>query len=941
MALRFRTVNALPRIALAALLLPLYPGALQAQRDVRADSGPLVELWDRLDVARDYKGNLTDELRAKQCAVPENFVRTSFATMIEQYGKSLDDDPARPTRKDELRTLAGPSCPAGEPGCNFHSLLDDRNRRVAEEAKWGLREAVNDLMAGQTMVGNDLLNKGLRTRFPGFADDEGRTDEELLRDSATAFREALTIAGEILRQRRDVFRPSGTVNETYPFFVENTAKRQPDGTLTPGAVVENEFYRYTELVQRSALAATALGRKQFLYGHLSEDNKLSGKKRTRKDAVPTLKATAQSTYLHTVLLTSLQSTDDLRNNNGHELKRDVVDAQHLFDDIVNGVNPFEFQGDFIPSNTVERYYSDLTETVKAAVVAEAGVIDASYKLDTNKTALETEFQTQRTGNLEDLIALTDIGDVETAYDLGVLEDTPAGKRGRNSFFAAAEANLRAERGELGNKQRDIRLAVVDFQIAAEQVRQIPERIRIEEERNGQVAKAKRKGAGEIAALDIGIAVASAIPSVSFGSGGASFSLSPGAVVADLLRREQNIVRAMQDIDIDGINSAATVKNLLLEQAAAYLAAERATVVIQTRQAELSQLRARLQRAVRYYLSARQNLLCAYFSNPAYRVQYDNALDKADNALRRGIEQAYEFAKALEYQWAERFENPIRIPGSSEKVTLTGYENISRAESVFAVRSAGVAVGAGPSLTTFLDALVAWDLKLRDLRRVESVERVKEFSVRKKILGFDSCTDPPVCSTGDPAFDRLEFEDFIARHRVPVQGQALPDLEFEFQIQIADQYYFDFSPNLKIDSIEVTLRSLENRPLRTSSVNPVTVDLIMRDTATLRTFFANPDAPNPENRLDDLLFLKLAQPQRDFEPFLAEVDARTDCCPQIQPPNPEHANRSPAVSRWVLRIRMGSGTENSKLRLENLDDIILKFHYRTGKPRDFFASAGSA
>jgi hypothetical protein len=251
-----------------------------------------------------------------------------------------------------------------------------------------------------------------------------------------------------------------------------------------------------------------------------------------------------------------------------------------------------------------------------------------------------------------------------------------------------------------------------------------------------------------------------------------------------------------------------------------------------------------------------------------------------------------------------------------------FDPIVSAESVFTVRSAGSPELPAPTLSTYVQALQAWDGTMRDVRGPHRQEgHSVVVSLKRDILGFDS---------PDEAFNRIAFRSHVAVRRVPGLNPAKPDLVIDFPLQILDQRLLPAQPNLKIQNLQVDLKTVPGRLLREEpSPDPPLVDLLMEDQALLRTFFAR----FPED--DDFLTMDL-EGSRSFRQseFFAQVEATIDGEGRASP-NVQLATRSPAVSRWVLGFQMDNGV-NRGLVLENLDDIAIRITYSFGHPNEDFA-----
>jgi len=402
------------------------------------------------------------------------------------------------------------------------------------------------------------------------------------------------------------------------------------------------------------------------------------------------------------------------------------------------------------------------------------------------------------------------------------------------------------------------------------------------------------------------------------------SVNPGAFISAGFQEESAILQAEQQATVEGINSSSTIKNLLLEQVTAFLNFRRAANGIEAANAELRALRARLELVVRNYTAARQSLSCAYFTNPAYRLQLDVAKEKADRSFEDAMIQGYFAAKALEYEWAERFANPVPLisVGGAKPIGEGSptYAPFLRAESVFAVRSANTAE---PHLGQFEDALREWDKTMRQVRGNElQPEFTEVISLRKQILGY---------AGGDEELNRLLFANYIAKHREPGRNPAKQDFYIPFALGLADQLVFPAEPNLKMVRLSINIKSRPGRVAAEApwSGQPFRVEMVMLDEAVVRTFFADVTKNPPE---DDLYLIDLEEGRSlATSPFRGLVQASLDGVPLTVVDNVQFANLSPAVTRWMLHVDMTNG-QNIYLIPELIDEIELEITYKFGRPR---------
>ncbi len=801
----------------------------------------------------------------------------------------------------------------------FRSWLDTTaDAQTITEAGWGLQESINEYMAGQSLIGNDYLIKGLRVRFPGEGDPADASQLSLLSWSEETLAAGIDAVIEDLRKNPDLIR-SGDPGHPFAFFVENSTPG--DGN---GPIVESEAYRFTNLIDRYGMASNSKGKRLFFFGNVkdtdnfpynnfpgTEDLDLNGdgfkNEAGRQVASDQVKKSAHATYLHTAILTAIQSEQSFQDSNGYRLKRQINDAEQVFNDIKQGFNPLKLQGDFVPYQPVENFLSLARARVRDAVVAEDAAAAAERTYDTDKTTLENTLESQQ---------LTYINRIEQISGLSIdgynLFAEPSDVK---KFLDDAELNSLNGIGELGLQQVTIdeALLAIEQQILA--LNQIPERIQIEQDRHNSYARLVTNNGYRLSALSVAQGMATFVAK-SLTTQQPVFS--PGDVIAGMIQGHKDVLHAMQQASVDGIQSAATIKQMLLEQATIVLSIERADKALEREKARKRELENELTRTINNYKAAQTDFLDAYYNNPAYRLDRDQLIEAAEISFATAMTESYYAAKALEYLWSEKFNNPVmRLDGGLPEALSNSFDPYIRAESVFSVHFAKVK---SPNLDDYLDALQAWDLKMRQLRHPFGQSESVFLSLRKDILGFTG---------SDEALNIRLFKDFIEKNRVKGQNVDNKNLLFEFSIGIGDQKLLPAHPNIKLEQISINLVSDITGSVRgEGGVQPALVDLIQLDEAHVRSFFTN----YPTD--DDIMIYHLEQGRTlDKSPFKATVESLVDNYSYPAPkPNTQLKDHSPAVSRWALRIDTSIG-KNRLLELEHLEDIEIIFNYHYGKPRN--------
>lgn len=927
----------LATLALGGLLAPV--GAVAA---VTRSAPALQPQWAALDAARltyrDPRSRSATQSLINSC----NGTRESGG--LRSYSQMLTLLDA--TIPDAVGATLAPFFRGKSPRRIFRDLVEDTQNGFAAhldgpfsaEATAGLQEALNELIATALLRGNDLLIKGLRTRFPAIGDPSDPDQLTLLRQSALQFEGAMRDGLNVLRERPGGLRASGTVLADFPFFVENAA---PEGQQ--GETVESELYRLTEIVSRYSLATNSIGGRLFFFNNCAlEREQLVARQECdmaagRADAARTFKKSAQAVYVSSAVLAAAQSPRQFSINNGPELKRLVVAAESTYDDIQSGFNPLELLGDFVPSASFESRFTDFKNAIShplggGAAREEEAVKTLARTYDVDQTALASELSSQRAQFLSRISQLTGVStsEIESSAGFRGLREFEDRERFRRRVVALT-ADPANPLGLLRQKQHDIEIAAIDARAAQYELDRLTEAVKIEEDREGTVYRIRyqsgvRRGAYEVL---IAIAQSTKVCVCGLSSGVENFPLE--ASIGAAARTGLALLEEFTASQIEGANSLATVRNLLLQAAAQRIQIERASAVIDARKAELAELYAEVERVVQGYVSAQRDLACAYFTNPAYRLQLDFEREKADASFELAMVQGYYAAKALEYEWAERYENPVQtLSGAPAQPIGDGnaskFAPFVRAESVFSARSAGSIGSPSPTLAEFAQALQLWDSKMRSLRVPEhEPEQCETFSLRKQILRAD-----PI----DDELSRLEFRDYVARHRIAGPDGVRNQIVLPFSISIKDsqRIFSAQQPNLKLTRLALNLESRRGGATAATgnwSGQAFKVNLVMLDQAMIRTFFAQDFRVR-----DDLRIIELAGARTyRSSPFRASVQATLDGIPAGELYSEGHRNRSPAVTRWLAWLDLTDG-QNANLIPELVDDLKIRFCWTHGKPRQF-------
>jgi len=767
----------------------------------------------------------------------------------------------------------------------------------------GFAESINAISGLISFKGNDQLIKALRYRFENSTNEDPNTQQEMMQASRATFQTQLAEFSDAAKEQ----------------FLNNKVLRS-ENLLTNlnGKTVSGDIYRYTDTLTKFGLAGLSEAKLFFYKNNVqdvdnpprnnfpgSEDldinrdgEKNSGK---REDAAKRAKQVGNQLFYHSLPLIAGQSAIEFNDNIGYEVKRQIVDANQLYRDVKSGFNPNQLAGDFVPYQPVEHFLSQANSLVKRAMDSEDEAKRQARTAKMDATALSKELTNLKERYEDRIEALTGT----------TIEPEQVSSSIERAKFINRILNAESPRGDIGSQLLSKRNSELAADLINQEIQNILKRIEIEENRNKKTTRLILRNAQELTAITFAAEVARCCYT------GTLSTFNPQAVIAATQEALVTRITQVQKAKIDDIESGAVIKNLMLEQLNQALAFKQAAVSIERQAVILANMVSELERTIANYARAIEDLGASYLSDPAYRIGATNAEQYANDAFEAATEASFVAAKALEYQWSEKYNNPVlKLDGGLASPLEKLFDPFSRAETVF---SAQYARGASPSLQDYLGALKSWDVRMRQLRYPLQQSATVRFSMRDDILGYGAFSS-------DVAESR--FQNFIQESRVKGSNLDNDDLEFKFNMDIVTERLFPNLPNIKIESIAINLVSDSSGSIRrTARSDAAIVDIVMLDRAFVRTFFANP----PEQ--DDILSYELQEGRTiDKSPFLASVSATIDgYAAPIPVQNTQLENHSPAASIWMLRMK-NNRFNNRDLSLEYLSDIQLQITYSYGQPR---------
>lgn len=479
-------------------------------------------------------------------------------------------------------------------------------------------------------------------------------------------------------------------------------------------------------------------------------------------------------------------------NGGFEIINNLERLRDHAQTIHEGINPFGFVDEYVPLQTYEELRRIVqTDFLRDATEDEHRAENAQREFDQNRTALAREMQNLRL--TYDTRLLEICGPSQDSYATCFDEGGLMKQNFHNLLATSERLNLIQQRQENVLKQ-----------------------VEIEEERSAEVIRLTLESGDSIAATAIARGVINAIrttdtkvvanshnvhagletrtsgslglklgsnPKLEFGasvdtiiSAGYRFEHSrtrstqtvwdPAQKELAELESAQALQQAVNQADIIGANSAATVRNLLLQTSELAIEEEIVFKEMNRLVSEHNDLVNQYNHFLNLREEARENLVDSHLANPAFRILRDQSTIEAARSHDIAAQFAYLAAKALEYEFL------IRYPGLND---------------IFKARTADDIDNFVNDLDTFRLAVGSPGERNRFPYRI---------SLARDLLGLsDEALDPD--GTLSPSErTRLRFEGFqqlVQSSVVTDDGGQVVALEIPFTTSLLDNTIF--TPNI--------------------------------------------------------------------------------------------------------------------------------------------------
>ncbi len=718
---------------LLACSLAFATSTWRAHADVNAD---LTSAFNSLTSGRAYKKDYPPNGIATRNQLVAGFIQPPSAGQPPTRPQALRSarDTAVQIRKDSAATAA--------------------QANAAQVIAW---ESLETLAEGYLFAGNKDLLSAVRVSYPSGA---GGTDNRALTaDRSTVYNiPSLKTLGygrayfmqpikDILqfmsRDKTGQVRATGGASD-FPVMrhyvrfdkassidLPHVTYDDPNYSDPVGQASQTAARLYGAAMERVAMAATATA-DQLWRGAYGEKNRTS----TERDAMLAEAADGLKSHIHAQFLAALPmaaSLEDSSTGTG-EYELALVDqarvattsAQRLRQRILEGEKPTvpALVSSWTPAdiqNQITKVQQAYNNTV-AKYSGSGGAGTVLFEMARSEQAQTENFgraATLRGQYNTRLLTLTGIDPASSTYhNLKDPVDRTAYLSAVKAKYDALVDGANTQAAGLGDGREmsgaALRLvqALLEVKSAVSRIRNYPQKLRVELERNNDVNATIVQGAKAVSAIDSAIAWGNAIQVAYCACGansGVSVKTDTGSILAAILGPSKAMRQASDTVSINSTNSKAAIQNLLIEQQEQIDALPVVATGVDIARNELLKLYNEAQRLVEDHIWYQDATGQLWYSDPALAFRLEAAEEEYQVLLQQFRIELYKLCRMMEFAWNERFTNPVfdssGVIGPISGLPATA-DDFVEAESVFAARD-------HDSGKKFYTTLSDWDTKLRD------------------------------------------------------------------------------------------------------------------------------------------------------------------------------------------------------------------------------------
>ena len=445
------------------------------------------------------------------------------------------------------------------------------------------------------------------------------------------------------------------------------------------------------------------------------------------------------------------------------------------------------------------------KTLKADAAAKYSLAQqAIWRENDAYQAVITEAQQIRTQFSDQLAATTGIsvGDPTVAPYFGLTTD-PGRQQYRNDVYQRIQdalqspqtASLLTDGSGLGMAVLSMNKAFDELASARNRIDAAPQQIQIEEQKDNALDAVILGTADQVGAYQLAIGMANAYSiatsvSVTVGGGeppkvtaSVSLTYNPGAITSAQFQSEITRAQAIEQVQINDINGAAAIRNILLNENQAVLDAEAAVADAQLGVAGVKSVLGQIDRLIQDHIYYQDSNAQKWYSDSALVFQQETEEIDYQSSLTEYINNLYVLSQILAARWSEQFANPY-LDKNEAPITLgsasaggTGpYDDFTQPESAFNI----IQASQGDNLFA---ATQAWDLALRNERQGgNNILLPVTVSLRRDIFGltevkYDNGLQSFVTDTNVVASNIRRFRAILLQNQQPATSAYWLRLEF--------------------------------------------------------------------------------------------------------------------------------------------------------------------
>lgn len=539
--------------------------------------------------------------------------------------------------------------------------------------------------------------------------------------------------------------------------------------------------------------------------------------------------------------------------------------------------------------------------------------------------------------------------------------------GRNAYQIALAAKVQAllsagpdsplltDGTDLGNAILAMLRAFNDLKSAQNKRDAIPQQIAIEDQKNAEINELTLSTQQKVSGYNMSIGLVNAVTtsvsdSVTVKSDGevenstsVSANFNPNSIVAAGLQNQISLAQAIQTASVNNVTSAATVKNLLLQEIQLNIDLQSTALQAKSAVAAVNSVIAKVNRIIQNQISYRSSNQQKWYSDPAIIFEQEQEEIDYQNALQEYVDGLYTLAEKLAVRWSEAFQNPyLASDGTPQTLGSADYDGFTQPESIFTVSQSSQA-------DSYLDALREWDLQLRSERQGGQADIQSQISLRQDIYGFSDVlydtnrmqfiTNPDPTARAEnlqkfralllasqeapssPYLLRLEFPITYGQLSRAVVGQAVEQPAL-ILVSRADW-------NVRVSELSAVVTG-DN--VAQSAFNTIRLDLVQYGKLEIPTYFPRQTSVYP-NFLTFNLPVYYSDPEiESTSTFKFSLAAGINGQNGVLNPFVATAEPTPFCDRYVLLIEKAA---NPPINLQNIEDIQLTLKSRSSIPPTFF------